>query len=170
MLRCQNPSHQTAVSCENPPCHRPLCAARIHCVRTLCPARIHRITDHWVLQESTVSQTPLHYRLLCAVRIHRVADLWVLQESFASQTAGCCKNPLHYRLLCASNIWILRLKPAKARSVSRPHQNQNSGSVEDPVSRMKRGAMDGEKHLQSTHQTKGCDLEYRRYSDSAPQN
>lgn len=56
------------------------------------------------------------------------------------------KNPLHYRPLCASSIWILRLKPAKARSVSRPHQNQNQnfGSVEDPVRRMKRGATDRE--------------------------
>ena len=163
MLRCQNPSHQTAVSCENPPCHRPLCAARIHCVRTLCPARIHRLTDRCVLRESTASER-------CVLRESTPSDRCVLRESTASQTTGCCKNPLHYRLLCASNIWILRLKPAKARSVSRPHQNQNSGSVEDPVSRMKRGAMDGEKHLQSTHQTKGCDLEYRRYSDSAPQN
>lgn len=56
------------------------------------------------------------------------------------------KNPLHYRPLCASSIWIRRLKPAKARSVSRPHQNQNQnfGSVEDPVRRMKRGATDRE--------------------------
>ena len=115
-------------------------------------------------QESTALQTAVCCENAPRYGLHCITDRRVLRECTALRT------PLHYRLLCASNIWILRLKPAKARSVSRPHQNKNFGAVEDPVRRMKRGATDGEKHLQSTHQTKGCDLEYRRYSDSTPQS
>ena len=81
------------------------------------------------------------------------------------------RNPPHYRPLRARSIRIRRVKPANARSVSRPHQNQDQdfGSVEDPVRRMKRGAADREDTSEHTRH-KGCDLECRRRSDGTPQN